>query len=405
MVPMPPPPRPTTETQRRVRDASGELSGQTLQRLEREAPWFRALPAEDRSWVGLVAQAGIAAFVTWYEDPTTQPTGVGEMFNVAPPQLARSISLQQTLQLVRLAMDAVEERADRLAAPGQDGDLREALLRYSREVAFSAAEVYARAAEIRGAWDTRIEALVVDALERGDVDDSVRSRVTALGWSTKPGTLVMAGTSAQPFSEEWDAELRRTVRRTTQDALVGMSDDRLLLVLGGEVDDLMPTARSLLPCFSPRPVVVGHPVAGSLSAELVECSQSVREATDNFKAILKKYYMPFFKSREYIFEHYIVNTIYNTGFPFTYGREKNVYDNYVRLAAKYGMVKFLLVGMAGYHKRNFNQGTVVKGVSAFSRMFDHNLIIVDRVAESIASYAKAKDKDTLEAFLCILMKD
>ena len=51
--------------------------------------------------------------------------------------------------------------------------LREAILVYSREIAFSAAEVYARAAEARGAWDARLEALIVDALLRDDLDDSV----------------------------------------------------------------------------------------------------------------------------------------------------------------------------------------------------------------------------------------
>ncbi len=70
--------------------------------------------------------------------------------------------------------------------------MREAILRYSREIAFSAAEVYARAAETRGAWDARLEALVVDALVRGEVDDDLPSRAAALGW--KPGpTLVMVG--------------------------------------------------------------------------------------------------------------------------------------------------------------------------------------------------------------------
>ena len=67
----------------------------------------------------------------------------GEIFAAAPPELTRSISLQQTLQLVRVAVDVVEENSDQLAAPGDERDLREAVLRYSREVAFSAAEVYA----------------------------------------------------------------------------------------------------------------------------------------------------------------------------------------------------------------------------------------------------------------------
>ncbi|MCL2090056.1 MAG: helix-turn-helix domain-containing protein [Micrococcales bacterium] len=267
---------PATETQRRVRDASGVLSSATLRRLEQEAPWYRALPAEDRSWVGLVAQAGIAAFVTWFDDPSQSPTGVGEMFAAAPPQLTRSISLQQTLQLVRIGVEVVEAQATRLAAPGEERDLREAVLRYSREVAFSAAEVYARAAEVRGAWDARIEALVVDALVRGDIDDSLRSRVAALGWSGTGGTLVVAGTSTTRFEEDWGADLRRAVRRAAQDALVGMHDDRLVLFLGGE-DDLLAAATALLPRFSPGPVVVGSPIAGSLPSELAECARAAGE--------------------------------------------------------------------------------------------------------------------------------
>ena len=46
--------------------------------------------------------------------------------------------------LPSLAADAAETIA-----------LRDSLLRYSREVAFAAASVYAAAAETRGAWDAR----------------------------------------------------------------------------------------------------------------------------------------------------------------------------------------------------------------------------------------------------------
>lgn len=276
MATTPPTTTSAAETQRRVRDGSGLLAAAAMRRLESDAAWYRALPAEDRSWVGLVAQAGIAAFVTWFSDPSKPPHGVGEIFAAAPPQLTRSISLQQTLQLVRLSVDVVESHSARLAAPGEERDLREAVLRYSREVAFSAAEVYARAAEVRGAWDARIEALVVDALVRGDVEDSLRSRVAALGWSGRGGTLVVAGTSAQPFDEVWAADLRRATRRAAQDALVGIHDDRLVLFLGGE-GDLVAAAHGLLPRFGPGPVVIGTPVAGSLSSELAECARSAAQ--------------------------------------------------------------------------------------------------------------------------------
>ena len=38
--------------------------------MESRHDWYRALSAEDRSWVGLVAQAGIAGFLAWYRDPS-----------------------------------------------------------------------------------------------------------------------------------------------------------------------------------------------------------------------------------------------------------------------------------------------------------------------------------------------
>jgi hypothetical protein len=41
-------------------------------------------------------------------------------------------------------VEVIEERVDELAAPGAEQRFQEAVLRYSRDVAFGAAEVYAR---------------------------------------------------------------------------------------------------------------------------------------------------------------------------------------------------------------------------------------------------------------------
>ncbi|MGN8245205.1 PucR family transcriptional regulator [Cellulomonas soli] len=265
-------PRAGAETQRRVREGTGPLSAAAMRRLDSDLEWYRRLPAEDRSWVGLVVQAGITAFVTWFNAPALPPHGVGDIFAAAPPELTRSISLQHTLQLVRVIVDVVEAHSDQLAAPGEEREVREAVLRYSREVAFSAAEVYARAAEVRGAWDARLEALVVDALVRGDVDDSLRSRVAALGWSGHGSMLVMTGTSAGPLDEVRSADLRRVLRRAVDDALVGIQGNRLVVFLGGR-GDLLAAAHALTSRFGPGPVVIGPVVQ-----DLADCSRSARAA-------------------------------------------------------------------------------------------------------------------------------
>ncbi|UFU04897.1 PucR family transcriptional regulator [Ruania halotolerans] len=272
-------PESTGEMIRRLRGGTDLLTAAALRRLDAELAWYRALPAEDRSWIGLVAQSGIANFITWYENPGRGSYNAAEIFRAAPPELTRSISLQHTLQLVRIVVEIVEEHTEQLAAPGQHSTLREAVLLYSREVAFSAAEVYARAAESRGAWDARLEALVVDSLLRGDPDDSLHSRVAALGWAGRGNTLVIVGTADEPMDEVHAAELRRAARRAAQDALVGIQGSRLIVVLGGE-GNLREQLHTLLDRFGSGPVVVGPEVP-----ELADAGRSARAALSALDAV------------------------------------------------------------------------------------------------------------------------
>ena len=155
--------------------------------MDKRLPWYRNMSAENRSWLGLVAQAGVAAFVDWIRHPERTRPAVTEVFGTAPRELARAVSLQHAVEMVRVIIDAVEAQVDELAAPGNEAELREAVLTYAREIAFSAAQVYARTAEARGAWDARLEALVVDSLVRDETEDSLHSWASALNWSSSPG--------------------------------------------------------------------------------------------------------------------------------------------------------------------------------------------------------------------------
>jgi len=64
------------------------------------------------------------------------------VFGTAPRELTRTVSLQQTVELVRVVIAVVEEQIEQIA-PGDEAVVREAVLRYSREIAFAAAQVYA----------------------------------------------------------------------------------------------------------------------------------------------------------------------------------------------------------------------------------------------------------------------
>lgn len=248
--------------------AVGSLSSAAMAKMEREMPWFTTLSAEDRSWVGMVLQAGVKAFIHWFRDQpddiTVGQTGlVQEVFGAAPRALAGVINLQQTVELVRLTIDVVEQHLDALLGEELAPMVHLGVLQYGRELAFATAEVYARAAEQRGAWDARLEALVVDSVLRSGHDDTVLSRASALGWVDQGTVVVLMGSAPEGSAEDAFHHVRRIARQRDFTALCAVQGDRMVVVLGG-AGDPMPTAEAVTGQFADGPVVVG-PRAESLT--------------------------------------------------------------------------------------------------------------------------------------------
>jgi DNA-binding PucR family transcriptional regulator len=249
----------SAETRARVARAAGDLGAAAVRQMEADHEWFRALSAENRSWVGLVAQAGISSFIDWFGADRERPAVTADVFGTAPRELTRSISLAQTLGLLRTVIGVVEREIHDIAAPGEGNLAREAVLRYSREVAFAAAEVYAEAAEARGAWDARLESLVVDAVIRGEADDSMQSRAAALGWGAVSGVAVVVGSTPRGATGTVIGELHRTARRSGVELLVAIQGPRVVCI-GGGVTDPLSLARTLDAHLGDGPLVVGPTV-------------------------------------------------------------------------------------------------------------------------------------------------
>src|SRR3954447_6399626 len=212
--------RPPTEgTIRRLERSSGALATRAVARMDEQLPWFRAMPADRRSWVTLVAQAGIASLVEWCRSPGRPPRLTGEVFGAAPRELVRAVPLKQTVDLVKLTVEVMEDHVESVAEPGDADTLRMAVLQFSREVAFATAHVYASFAENRGAWDARLEALVVDALVRGERSEELPGRAAALGWAGTGPVTVLVG--AAPPDGDAHSDVRRAARSQRCEVLVG----------------------------------------------------------------------------------------------------------------------------------------------------------------------------------------
>ena len=94
--------------------ATGALSTAATSRMDQDMPWFRELSAEDRSWVGMILQAGVRGFVDWFQEggDSDGPAVATSVFGAAPRALAGVITLQQTVDLVKLSIEVVESNVD-----------------------------------------------------------------------------------------------------------------------------------------------------------------------------------------------------------------------------------------------------------------------------------------------------
>jgi DNA-binding PucR family transcriptional regulator len=261
--------------------ASGKLASAALASMDEQFAWFGRMPADQRASVQLIAQTGAAGFVAYLRDQGDAIRLTADAFRQAPRDLSRWISLRQTVELVRVAVHVIEREVPDLAADDDERVvLTEAVLRYGREVAFTSAMSYASAAETRGAWDARLEASVVDAIVRGDAEESLLSRAAALGWDLDEPATVLVGNSPSDDPPTVVYEVRSRAARANRSVLLGVQGSRLVVVLAGDTDDPR-VLDKMSTSFGDGAVVAGPTVAN-----IADAHRSSVDALSGLRAVV-----------------------------------------------------------------------------------------------------------------------
>jgi DNA-binding PucR family transcriptional regulator len=276
----------SARTLRRLEGATGRLASASMAAMEQRLPWFVRMPADQRATVLLITQTGAAGFIDWLRDSHEALKLTTEAFRGAPTDLSRWISLRQAVALVRLAIEVFEEQLPAFAAnEAERAALIEGILRYGREIAFATANSYAAAAEARGAWDARLEALVVDGIVRGDAEESVLSRAAALGWDPAANATALVGSPPSEDPPTVVFEVRSRAARVGRPVLHSIQGSRLVIVVGGPTDGDNAKDREILTkmatAFADGPVVAGPTVP-----TLAEAHHSAVEALSGLRAIV-----------------------------------------------------------------------------------------------------------------------
>lgn len=158
----------------------------------RELEWFEALSADAQGWVSEVVDAGMARFLLWLNNPNeplgSSNTGLGSV----PEAAAHAVTLGQTVELIRTALDAVEPVAVTIASKGDEEWLLEQIALFGREIAFAAALVYARVAEQRGALAARQSSDLIDALIDDRSSAAIELLASRVGFASTQSVRVAA---------------------------------------------------------------------------------------------------------------------------------------------------------------------------------------------------------------------
>ncbi|ANI40704.1 PucR family transcriptional regulator [Mycolicibacterium vaccae] len=266
---------------RRLKQYSGRLATEAVHVMEERLPFFAALEASQRASVQLVVQTAVVNFVEWMRNPDSDVSYTAQAFEVVPQDLRRRIALRQSVEMVRVTMEFFEEVVPLLArSEEQLSALTAGILRYSRDLAFAAATAYADQAEARGAWDTRMEANLVDAVVRGGTGPALQSQAAALNWDATAPATVIVGLPRPDRIEFAGDDVREVARRGERAALSDIHGTWLVAVISGP---LTPTDRflaELMKVFADGPVVIG-PTVPTLGA----AHRSATEAIAGMNAV------------------------------------------------------------------------------------------------------------------------
>jgi DNA-binding PucR family transcriptional regulator len=260
---------------RRLKQYSGRFSTQAVTAMQDRLPFFSELEASQRASLALVVQTAVANFVEWMTDPHSNVNYTAKAFELLPQDLTRRMPLRHSADLIRVTMEFFEEVAPLLARSDEElTALTVGILKYSRDLAFSAATAYADAAEARGTWDSRMEASVVDAVVRGDTGPELLSRAAALNWDTTAPATVVVGTPAPGAENRASQDVRDIATNHGRAALTDVHGTWLVAIVSGQLNPTEKVFGDLLDAFSDGPVVIG-PTAPMLTAAYHSASEAI----------------------------------------------------------------------------------------------------------------------------------
>ncbi len=260
-----------------------------LEKCATNTEWYNRLGDNEAHYLRVILLTAVTDYVHFANEHAVSDEHVADvsaedLFTLAPLETTTKITLENVIDAIRYAVDAVENHVTFFAPKGQEAAYARAAVYFSREVAFSAARIYGRVAVTRSIWDTRDEAFIIESLLNRDFSPSLQSRVANFDWQSNERFFAAVGDfdiSSSLRSGFVQADLRNVVLQLGGQVCISSHDNYTILLIGmGENESRQPFLDAAVTLFDEIPTVCFGPVESRLEG----ASITLRAAVNGFKA-------------------------------------------------------------------------------------------------------------------------
>ncbi|OQY39613.1 MAG: hypothetical protein B6229_03370 [Spirochaetaceae bacterium 4572_7] len=124
-------------------------------------------------------------------------------------------------------------------------------------------------------------------------------------------------------------------------------------------------------------------------------NKTLLKSSLSYEKVMKTIIDPFVKKNGYLFEHFLVNTMYQGNFPFTINQD--MFDGYLILVVRYSFIRFYLAGIASITGK-ITVKDVVSMIQIHTKTLHHHKTFISDLLDDI----KKKEFDNMD-FISILL--
>ncbi|MGL1890396.1 MAG: flagellin lysine-N-methylase [Spirochaetaceae bacterium] len=104
------------------------------------------------------------------------------------------------------------------------------------------------------------------------------------------------------------------------------------------------------------------------------------ESTSTYQDVMNRVVKPFILKNEYMFEHYLVNSIFQGNFPFNINQDQ--FDGYLMLVVRYTFIRFYLAGIAIINGE-ITKEDVVSMIQVHTKTINHHETFISQTLDNI----------------------